>query len=318
MRWFLTCVGISVATVLLFPSLGNAHPLSFGVLQIDALSETEFVLQLRYSGDESAPTSASLVFPDACQAGAPSRQPTRNGVRLRVPVRCEDGLVGEFGIADIADDAQVLLHLEDEDPRLLTARHPTINLVDSELGLIPYVRLGIEHIATGFDHLLFVMALALFAWERKSFRALLASITAFTLGHSVTLGASALLSFSLPPRPVEACIALSLIIVALELAHKDRPTLTRERTYLIAGLFGLLHGFGFAGALKELGGYTPLALFGFNVGVELGQLAFVLALAVVALLLARVSKEAPRVFTRALPYPIGILGVFFLLERIAV
>src|SRR5258705_8701235 len=139
-----------------------------------------------------------------------------------------------------------------------------------------YVTLGVEHILSGPDHLLFVFGLLLLV---SASRLLLQTITAFTLGHSLTLSAAALHAANVPSRPLEVLIALSVLTLAVELARDvEQPTLLRRFPWAMAVAFGLLHGFGFAGALAEAGlpaGDIPLALLSFNAGIEIGQLAFV-------------------------------------------
>ena len=148
-----------------------------------------------------------------------------------------------------------------------------------------YLTLGIEHILTGIDHLLFVLALLLLTtgtWR------LVKTVTAFTVAHSITLGLATLGIVHVPSRPVEAVIALSIVFVAAEIvqARRGRAGLAAQMPWIVAFIFGLLHGFGFAGALSEVGlpeGHIPVALLFFNLGVEAGQLLFVAAvLALVA------------------------------------
>lgn len=178
-----------------------------------------------------------------------------------------------------------------------------------------YVRLGVEHIAEGVDHLLFVLVLVLLV-DRT--RALVATITAFTAAHTLTLALAVLGLVTVPPAPVEAAIALSIILVAAEVARgaTDPPSLARRQPWLIAFAFGLLHGLGFAGALREIGvpgDRVALALVGFNVGVELGQLAFVVLL----LPLRALLRRAPAAIQRVPAYAVGTLAVLWTLERVA-
>ncbi len=182
-----------------------------------------------------------------------------------------------------------------------------------------YLVLGFEHILGGFDHLLFVTALLLIV---RGARRVIATITAFTIAHSITLALATLGVVHVPGPPVEAAIALSIVFVAAELAHglRGRPGVTSRAPWLVAGSFGLLHGLGFAGALAEVGlpeRAIPLALLSFNVGVELGQLAFVGALSVAAVALARLGVRRPR-WGESLPaYAIGSLASFWVIERVA-
>ncbi len=184
-----------------------------------------------------------------------------------------------------------------------------------------YLIHGIEHILFGVDHLLFVLALVLIV---KSYRVLLFTITSFTIAHSITLALATLGVVHVPGPPVEAAIALSILLVAVEIVRQERGQsgMTARWPWVVAFSFGLLHGFGFAGALTEIGlpqSDIPLALFTFNIGVEIGQLAFIgAALGVIAL--AKRIKIAP-VFSRyAMPaatYTIGALAAFWFIERLA-
>src|SRR5215207_891979 len=142
-----------------------------------------------------------------------------------------------------------------------------------------YLRLGIEHILFGFDHLLFVLALVILV---RDWRRVALTVTAFTVAHSLTLAAATLGLVDVPGPPLEAAIALSIVLVAVEIvnARRGKPSLTARRPWLVAFCFGLLHGFGFAGALAEVGlphHAIPIALLFFNFGVEIGQLVFVAA-----------------------------------------
>ena len=186
-----------------------------------------------------------------------------------------------------------------------------------------YTILGVEHILTGFDHLLFVLALVLLV---QGTRRLLITITAFTTAHSLTLAGATLGWVHVPGPPVEASIALSILFVASEIVHtrQGRFSATQRYPWAVAFTFGLLHGFGFAGALAEVGlpeSSIPIALLFFNVGVEIGQLAFV---GIVSSVMALGSRAAQRLrwsqpawFWRIAPYAIGGLAGFWLVERIA-
>lgn len=183
---------------------------------------------------------------------------------------------------------------------------------------VAYLELGVEHILLGVDHLLFVLGLLLLVRGRG---ALLATITAFTLGHSVTLGLAVLGIVELRPAPVEAVIALSIVFLAREVIRgPDTASLARQRPWLIAAGFGLLHGFGFAGALSGLGvpeNAIPLSLAAFNVGVELGQLAFVAVILLAHELLRRWLPQCGPGWRMAPAYAMGIVGGFWVLERVA-
>ncbi len=182
-----------------------------------------------------------------------------------------------------------------------------------------YTVLGFEHILAGFDHLLFVLALLLIV---RGTRRLLMTITAFTLAHSITLAAATLGLLWVPGPPVEATIALSILFLASELVKVNRgdPSLTASYPWLVAFSFGLLHGLGFAGALAQVGlppHEIPLALLMFNVGVELGQVLFVVVVLALVFVLKRVRVNWP-VWGRQIPaYGIGAVAAFWLIERVS-
>ena len=181
-----------------------------------------------------------------------------------------------------------------------------------------YLILGVNHILSGIDHLLFVLALLLIT---KGFRKLVKTITAFTIAHSITLSLATLGVVGLPGPPVEAVIALSIVFLAVELVHyyNGQEGLAIRNPWIVAFAFGLLHGFGFAGALAEIGlpqADIPAALFFFNVGVELGQLAFVLVVLGLLWLSKSVKINWPARAKWIPPYVIGSLASFWLIERI--
>ena len=199
---------------------------------------------------------------------------------------------------------------------------------DQDTGMIPgessqfdviktYTVLGIEHILLGIDHLLFVLALILIT---KGKWRILKTITAFTLAHSITLSLAALGIVNFPGPPVEAVIALSIVFLASEILrnYEGEQTLTSKKPWIVAFTFGLLHGFGFAGALADIGlpqQEIPLALAFFNIGVELGQIIFVAAMLVVIYLI-NLKKEWPGYVKKVPAYAIGSLAAFWMIERI--
>lgn len=181
-----------------------------------------------------------------------------------------------------------------------------------------YIILGIEHILFGVDHLLFVLALLLIT---KGFKKLVKTITAFTIAHSITLSLATLGVVGLPGPPVEAVIALSIVFLAVELMHyhNGREGLTVRYPWVVALTFGLLHGFGFARALSEVGlpqSDIPAALFFFNVGVELGQLAFVIVVLGFLWTLGKIKIAWLGWIKWVPPYAIGSIAAFWLIERV--
>ena len=182
-----------------------------------------------------------------------------------------------------------------------------------------YTMLGIDHILSGFDHLTFVLALLLIV---SGARRLLITVTSFTIAHSITLAAATLGLLWVPGPPVEAVIALSILFLASELVKVNRglPSLTARNPWVVTFAFGLLHGFGFAGALGEIGlpqNEIALALLMFNVGVEIGQLMFVALILTIVWLLHRLRRDWPAWLRQAPAYGIGGIAAFWLIERVA-
>jgi hydrogenase/urease accessory protein HupE len=187
-----------------------------------------------------------------------------------------------------------------------------------------YLGFGVEHILFGIDHLLFVLALLILV---KGTRRLIWTVTAFTLAHSLTLAGATLGLVHVPGPPIEAAIALSIVFVAAEIIHSRRGVtgLTERFPWMVAFTFGLLHGFGFASALREVGlpqSAIPVALFFFNVGVEIGQLLFITSVfAVIAFaqqITRRIGISQPAWAWRLAPYTIGSVASFWVIQRIAI
>lgn len=181
-----------------------------------------------------------------------------------------------------------------------------------------YFVLGVEHILEGYDHLLFVISLVLLIGRTG---AGIKAATAFTVAHSITLIGSTLGIVGLAQAPVEALVALSIIFLAVEIVKRDpaNPSLTERLPWLVAFLFGLIHGFGFAGALREIGlpeSDVPTALLTFNLGVEAGQLVIIAAVMVLIALTRRFAPRALHPATLTATYLIGTISSFWFIERI--
>jgi len=228
------------------------------------------------------------------------------------------------GLEDTMTDALVRIEFADGSAwtQRLTPDRPTATIPARESAFTVagvYLTLGVEHILTGVDHLLFVLALLIIARERWR---LLKTVTAFTVAHSITLALATLGFVHVPQRPVEAVIALSIAFVAVEIVRGryGYAGVTARAPWIIAFAFGLLHGFGFAGALSEVGlpeGHIPLALLFFNVGVELGQLVFIAAVLGSAWLIRRVAVRLPRWAELAPPYAVGSVAMLWVFQRVA-
>jgi hydrogenase/urease accessory protein HupE len=292
----------------------SAHELSIAEMQLREIAPGDFLWHWTASGRRPAAEELAVLWPEGCRA---------EENRLRCD---EGGLKGELridGVGESYSAALVRVFWHDGQSRVftLTAAQPTAQLYGSAedrrgMGEIAwaYLVLGVEHILIGIDHLLFVIALLFLVGFNRT---LVWTITAFTAAHSLTLALSALGLLTLRPPPVEATIALSIMLVAGEALHRG-PTLARRWPALVAFLFGLVHGLGFAGALEEIGlpeNHLAVALLTFNLGVELGQL-FVVGLAYVAW---RLLADRPQVAWARAPalYAIGGIAAYWSIGRIA-
>jgi hydrogenase/urease accessory protein HupE len=324
------------AVALLIAAVAPARADEFkpGYLQLTQLDrETYDVLWKIPAIDESTTLKVRPQFPESTVAVMPMRSTYSRGIivqrwRIRVP----GGLDGKSIVFSQLSETRidVLARLVRLDGSVQLERilpvHPSF-VGRASPGRLEVVRtyaiLGIEHILSGFDHLLFVLALVLLV---QGIRRLLLTITAFTVAHSLTLAGATLGWVHMAGPPVEASIALSIVFVAAEIVHarQGRYSVTQHYPWIVAFTFGLLHGFGFAGALAEVGlpqSSIPMALLFFNVGVEIGQLLFVgavlTALAIGWRAGRRLRVSPPIWLWRIAPYAIGALASFWLVERVA-
>jgi hypothetical protein len=249
------------------------------------------------------------------------------GTELRCPGALPGAALTVTGLGPIASEAVILLAFQGGTTAtaVVTAGSPSWRIPDAaDPGLLTvagrYIRLGVEHIATGADHLLFLLALVLCL---GTLRAVMLAETAFTLSHTLSFSASSLGWIRVSSTAAEACIAVSLVLVALDVGRPTRdardPGSTAWKTAGLAFAFGLVHGLGFAGGLAEIGlpaTAVPAALAGFAAGVEIGQVVF-LAIAVTALALARRAPRLSRAAVHGGAYAVGGIGAFWLLQRLA-
>jgi hydrogenase/urease accessory protein HupE len=308
-----------------------AHDSRPAYLQIDETAPGDYTLLWRTPVMSGRLLPVALGLPESTQMlGEPVTQRLHDSLLEHLRIRVQPGLAGQridfSGLQATITDVLVRVQYLDGS-RATVLVHPSRPWVEipapqSAIAVASsYLRHGVEHILLGFDHLLFVFALILIVRNRRT---LIWTITAFTLAHSITLASSSLGLVRLSASPVEATIALSIVLLAVEIlrARRGQRSATARRPWLVAFLFGLLHGFGFAGALNELGlpeGDIPLALFAFNLGVELGQLAFVAAMLGLMAVARRIHSIArlDRYALRACAYGIGCLAAFWFCERAA-
>lgn len=262
------------------------------------------------------------VFPDGCTRERDRAEAVAGTLIQRWEMRCDlsTGQVSIDGLERTLTDAFVRIDRLIGDDLSAVLRPGALQLDLSTPTGAPtaaYFQIGVEHIIFGYDHLLFVLGLILLVRPRQ----LLTTVTAFTLAHSITLAAASLGGITLPGPPVEIIIAMSIALLGAEAIYRSRgrETLSQRKPWLIAFGFGLVHGFGFAGALSEIGlpkGAEVLALLLFNLGVEAGQVAFVCALLLLVFLATRLVRLplAPARYVAA--YAIGIVGAYWAIERI--
>jgi hydrogenase/urease accessory protein HupE len=311
-------------------AVATAHPLAPALLDLRELGGGRVAITWKASRFSTPGAHVAPVLPASCRAeGGPVATVDAESVTRTWTVSCDPaGLVGSpVGFAGL-DEARIdaLVRVTLADGRLIRgivrAAEPLLTIPERERRLDvvrAYAAIGIEHILTGFDHLLFVAGLVMLVRGRRQ---LIETVTAFTVGHSITLSLAVLDLVRLPSRPTELLIALSVFLLAVELAREpaDRPSLLRRWPWAMALLFGLLHGLGFAGALREVGlpqADVPLALFAFNLGIEIGQLAFVAALLAAGAALGALHVGWPRWAQRVPLYTMGSLAAFWCFERAA-
>ncbi len=320
----------------------SAHGLAAAFVSVETSDGYQADVLVKIPRTEGKSPDLRVRFADGCEETSAPKSFNRNeGLVERWAIRCAQPVRGMeielLGLDAVLGEAFVELRSPDAPDWNTIVRRGTATTrlgVRERAGLennASYFPLGIEHILSGFDHLFFVIALLLIVWRTRASegaralaKTLLATVTAFTIGHSLTLAAATLDLLRLPTTPTELAIALSVLLVAVELARDDRSTLTMRFPWLIAFAFGLLHGFGFAGALREIGlpaGGIAMPLLLFNLGVEAGQLLVVLAAGAWMLLAgALVGGHQPGAgphpaFNRLLIYGIGTVTAYWCFER---
>ena len=312
-------------------SVVRAHDARPAYLEITQTAPNRYDLLWRTPVLSGMPLPVLLKLPEGVrELAAPHTRELSDSLVERRVVEAPGGLVGrriEFpGLQGTIADVLVRVNLADgaTTTTLVRGSQPWVEIPaskDDRIAIaVAFVQHGISHILGGYDHLLFVLALLLIV---RSVRVLVWTITAFTLAHSITLTLASLGVVNVPGPPVEAAIAFSILLLASEIVRLRRgeTSLTARWPWVVAFCFGLLHGFGFAGALSEIGlpkGDIPLALFAFNGGVELGQLAFI-GVVLGALWVARRSSHllgVERRVIQAAPYALGAMASFWFVERV--
>lgn len=322
-----------LVSLLGFGTSSYSHALQPGYLELRLIDTDLYAVIWKTPVVGGRPMTIVAQLPESCDPRMPG-QPIWDGVAYvaRWTASCPGGLEGGVihvdGLNQTSTDVLVRFDFADgaSQAHRLTPGDTsfTVPTQPNSLEVVrTYLLLGIEHILSGIDHLLFVLALLLLV---KGTRRVIVTVTAFTLAHSFTLAVAALGFVHMPGPPVEAVIALSILFVASEIIQNRRgkPALTAQYPWVVAFTFGLLHGLGFAGALTEIGlpqQSIPLALLFFNVGVEAGQLLFIVSVfAVIALahqFMRRINVPRPTWTWLVPPYAIGGVAAFWVIQRIA-
>jgi len=321
--WHIARRLILIAGLWLTAFSAQAHEVRPAFLNLQEASESEFSVLWKQPVIDGKRLKITPIFPPDCTATPPSFSRIGNTVTERWTLSCAltEGEIILEGLERTLTDVFVEINYLNEAPlsALIKPDAPRLILGGPKASAAKqYLWIGVEHIIYGWDHLLFVIGLTLLVTRRQIFGV----ATAFTLAHSITLALSALGGLTLPSRPVEILIAASIILLAVEVLHKakGRPSLGARKPYLIGFLIGLIHGSGFAGALSEIGlpqGTELLALFLFNIGVELGQFG-IIALAVAALfVIGKISLKYLRGTEIFVSYAIAAIAMFWMIERLA-
>jgi len=309
-------------------SAARADELRPAYLAMRETAPSEFSVLWKVPATGNLRLGLDVRLPEACKAKSePVRGMEAGAFFERWTVACSGDIKGQEifvdGLKSTVTDVLARIEYRDGSTQItrLSAGSASFIVTGAQTSLDiarTYILLGIEHILTSLDHLLFVLALIFLIGDRWK---LVKTITAFTVAHSITLAGAALGYLSLPQKPVEATIALSIAFLASELIKMNSggQRLSEAYPWIVSFAFGLLHGFGFAGALKEIGlpqNDVPLALLTFNLGVEAGQLVFVLAV-VVGIAAARQLVVIPLVPVRlTAAYLIGTTSLVWLIARV--
>ncbi|MEH6715011.1 HupE/UreJ family protein [Parasphingorhabdus flavimaris] len=311
----------------LVPDSARADELRPAYIEMTEQSPGQWSVLWKASTNSRLGQSGQVIIPANCNIkGEREREFAGSNILSRLALRCDGSLQGQsIGLKGLElsttdalvriapiDGAMQTLRLTPDQP---VAALPKPSIISNVAAT--YTIIGIEHIVLGFDHLFFVLALVLLL---KGGWLVAKTVTAFTVAHSITLVGTTLGWLSLPSQPVEAVIALSIIFLAVEVikARPDDLRLSERFPWIVAFLFGLLHGFGFAGALAEIGlpeGDVPLALLTFNLGVEIGQLAIVAVAMALLYGLRKFRIEWLQPTKTALAYGIGIISTYWFVER---
>jgi hypothetical protein len=318
------------ALVAALAGTAHAHETRPGYLELRESDPATYALLWKRPTGGEVEIQIAPVVPEGCRLTTPDQQQlTPGAIVVRGTLQCRGGLAGKTlrvaGLETTITD--VLVRIEHADGRveshLLRPATPSVTLGAATSGFeraASYLQLGVQHILLGVDHLLFVLGLLLIVRDRWM---LVKTITAFTVAHSLTLAIATLGYASAPLLPLNAAIALSILFLGPEIVRvwRGETSFTIRHPWVVAFLFGLLHGFGFASGLTAMGlprAEIPLALLLFNVGVELGQIAFVVLVVLLERAFRVLQIHWPRYVAMLPGYAVGSLGAFWTIQRTAI
>ena len=304
-----------------------AHQTGLSYLEVKENEKHKIAIVYKKPLSDTQAQGISFRYPSRCSQTTSTQTEVVNGYIIKkYSLWC-----GDNGLKDsriwvdglVAKNRGVMVRYEYNEllvKRVLKAATPFIYIEKSSGNIelfIEYVTLGIEHIFNGIDHLLFVLSLVLLSLNT---RALMYAITAFTLSHSITLALAILEFVTIPILYVEAMIALSIVILAKELLLSEKGSFTRRHLGVVAFTFGLLHGFGFSSVLASIGlpqDEIPLSLFAFNVGIEIGQVLFILGVSFILSIFIKYFKKYNFYLEKIIAYSIGSIASYWLIERVS-
>jgi hydrogenase/urease accessory protein HupE len=314
---------LAVILVWLCAGAALAHEVRPAFLSLTETAPAEFSVLWKQPVMESKRLRIRPGFPETCTQTTPKL--TRNGGTVNERSRLTSCLLTEgeitlTGLERTLTDVFVQINYLNGEARTALIKPAAPRMALGGKAQSParhYLRIGIDHILKGWDHLLFVIGLTLLVARRQ----ILGVATAFTLAHSITLALAAFGLLNVPARPVEILIAASIVLLGVEIIRKQRgqKSLAAQRPYLISFTIGLLHGCGFASALAEIGlpkGTELLALLLFNLGVELGQFAVIGAAVVALYFIAKAGKDTLRKTETLATYALASTAMFWVIQRL--
>lgn len=301
-----------------------AHEVRPAYLNVVPNAQAGFDVTWKQPVLEGSRLKITPIFPETCTETA-ARELSITGATVieQWSIACDlkSGTLSLEGLDRTLTDAFLQIEYPDGDTvsTVLKPYNLSIDLsADTPSAAQAYLKIGVEHVLAGWDHLLFIVGLVLLVRARQ----VIGVATAFTVAHSITLAVTALGFMTVPSRPVEILIAASIVLLAVEVIrkHRGQDSLAVRRPWMIAFFIGLIHGFGFAGALAEIGlpkGQELLSLFLFNVGIEFGQITLIAALLAALWGITKISKSARRPVEMFATYGIGAIGMFWVIERMS-